>query len=177
MTEKNDLRSLLHYRGAIDLGDKVLTSQLPTHLAACLRDAGAWGAVVQGDRVVFTGSGMGPVFSLRWPALAPFGCGQLQVDPASRQLRYSLRLGHRIALGFAVVGAMAAFGFATGMPKFMMIVFLPIAWMWIVCAPVWIGSRVFRRFLHHAISQAPRVPHEPAPNPPSDDTPRTAHRS
>lgn len=90
--QKNDHRSLLRYRGAVGFGDEVLTSELAAHLAACLRNAGAWEVTVRGDRVVFTGSGMGAVFSFKWPVLAPFGCGELEVDSACRQVRYSLRL-------------------------------------------------------------------------------------
>ena len=154
---KNSFRSLTRYRGAVGFGDEVLTSELPTHLAACLRNAGAWEVTVRGDRVVFTGSGMGPVFSFKWPVLAPFGCGELQVDSACPQVRYSLRMAHLIAFGCAAVCGMAIFGLATGMPKVMMILFLPIAWMWVVGGNVLIGSRVFTEFLHRAISQTPKT--------------------
>jgi hypothetical protein len=155
MRQKNEIRSLLRYRGAVGFSDKVLTSELPTHLAACLRNAGAWEVTVSGDRVVFTGSGMGPVLSFKWPVLAPFGCGELEVDSACRQVRYSLRLAHLIALGCVVVCGMAVFGLAVGMPKVMMIVFLPIVWTWVVGARIWIGSRAFTGFLRGAISQTP----------------------
>ncbi len=154
---KNGCRSLMRYRGAVGFDDEVLTSELPTHLAACLRNAGAWEVTVNGDRVVFTGSGMGPVFSFKWPVLAPFGCGELQVDSACRQVRYSLRLAHLIAFGCAGVCAMAVIGLAGGIPKVMMILFLAFAWVCMVGGNVLIGSRVFTGFLYRAISEAPKT--------------------
>jgi len=66
-------------------------------------------------------------------------------------------MAHLIAFGCAAVCGMAIFGLATGMPKVMMILFLPIAWMWVVGGNVLIGSRVFTEFLHRAISQTPKT--------------------
>ncbi len=146
------------YCGAVRFDEKVLTAVLPTHLAACLRNAEAWEVTVDGDRVTFTGSAMGPVCSFKWPVLAPFGCGELEIDSVTREVRYRLRVAHLIVFATVGVCAMAAIGLSGQFPKIIMILFLLIAWMWVVGGSLLIGVPTFTGFLRRSIASAPRTP-------------------
>jgi len=52
------------YRGAMAFDKDILAAALPTHLAECLRAAGAWEVDVNGNHVTCAGSVIGPAFSL-----------------------------------------------------------------------------------------------------------------
>jgi hypothetical protein len=135
-----------------------MAAALPTHLAACLRDVGAWQVSVDGDRVTFTGSAMGPAFGPFRNILAPFGSGTLEVDAQAREVRYRLRLVTLIAYATVATGVLAALLLAGHVPAIGFVLALPLFWTVLVGGPLVFRVLIFTGFLHRSIASAPRTP-------------------
>lgn len=90
----------------MDFDAQVDATALPAHLAGCLSSMGARGIKIVANRVAFTG---GWFRGLANPnVLAPFGFGDLIVDPGSRQVRYRLSCRQLLIRATAMVVAAAA---------------------------------------------------------------------
>lgn len=148
--------TFLRYGGAVGFGEDVVASVLPAHLAACLRNVGAWNVIVDGDSLRFTGSAIGAPFGPMRNALAPFGCGELDVDPKVREVRYHLRLVPLIALATASVCCLGLLLLAVHVPVVGIGLALPIVWTLIVGSNLAFGVVVFTGFLRRSISSAPK---------------------
>lgn len=145
------------YRGTVGFGEDVTASVLSTHLAACLRDVGAWKAIVDCDRVTFAGSAMGTAFGSMRNVLAPFGSGELEIDPVARKIRYRLRVVHLLAIGTVAVCCQGAILLAVHFPPVGIVLFLPFAWALVVGGSLSFGIHSFTGFLQRSISSAPKV--------------------
>ncbi|MHC4201600.1 MAG: hypothetical protein ACYSU0_16565, partial [Planctomycetota bacterium] len=78
------------YTGTIHVDEDAQASALMPHLVECLRRVSARHITVDGNRIAFKG---GPFrFVSRWHVLAPFGAGELEFLPTTRQVRYRLSL-------------------------------------------------------------------------------------
>ena len=144
------------YGGAVGFREDVIASALPTHLAACLRNVGAWNVIVDGHYLSVSGSAIGAAFGPMRNALAPFGCGELEVDPKVREVRYRLRLVPLIAFATVSVCCLGLLLLAVRVPAVGIFLALPIVWMLIVGGNLSFGVLAFTGFLHRSITSAPR---------------------
>ncbi|MHC4520897.1 MAG: hypothetical protein ACYTAS_20085 [Planctomycetota bacterium] len=144
-----------YYCDSVRFNEDTLPSALPTHLAECLRRAGAWEVDVDDNRVIFKGSSIGTIGDV----LVPFGCGELEVDSVVREVRYRLRVAHLVVFATVAVCGMAAILLSVRFPsRIIMISFLLVAWMWVVGGGILLGVPRFNAFLHRSISSAPKTP-------------------
>lgn len=160
MAVREDKRqwSFPQYCGAVGFREDVMVSVLPAHLAACRRDVGAWKVVVDGDRITFTGSAIGTAFGPGRNTLAPFGCGELELDSTVREVRYRLRLQPLIALAAVAVGFAGAFLFCGKIPTVGIAFALPVVGIILVGGNLLFGVLIFSGFLHRSIAKAPKNP-------------------
>ena len=150
------------YRGAIALGDEFPAPALPSHLAECLRAAGAWETRVEGNRVTFSGSAMPPVFSFKWPTFCPFGRGELGVDSAAHLLHYRLRVAHLTAYATVGTACLGALMLAAPFHPLVVALFLPLAWLLPTGGYLLIGVPHFQAFLRQSLATPPGPENGPA---------------
>jgi len=115
---------------------------------------------VNGNHVTCAGSVIGPAFSFKWPALAPFGRGELEIDPTDHQVRYRLRVAHLIVFATVATACMGAVMLAVRFPSVGVALFLPIAWAWLVGGNALIGVLCFNAFLRRSLAAMPKAPRE-----------------
>jgi hypothetical protein len=138
--------------GTLRFDREVDLAVLPEHLAVCLRSLKASTVETTYNRVTFTAG----VFRMvgNWNVLVPFGSGDLFVDTATCEVRYSLNCRLLIALatlGIAVIGAFM-WSSGPGAPLWL----LPFAWLWLVGGNLAFGVPRFRGFLVRSLASAPR---------------------
>jgi hypothetical protein len=144
-----------YYCGSVRLNHDTLPSTLPTHLAECLRRAGAWEVNVDENCITFKGSTVGTI----WDVLVPFGCGDLEVDSANREIRYRLRTAHLVVWATVTTVLAGAFLLAIGFfPRVLLVVILPFVWVWFPASSILVKVPRFDTFLHRSISSAPKTP-------------------
>jgi hypothetical protein len=86
---------------AVDFDREIDASQLPAHLASCLRSVDANAVEVTDNRVTFRGGFFR--FVTNWNVLVAFGFGDLTVDSESCKVRYCL--SYRQLVIFTVIMA------------------------------------------------------------------------
>ncbi len=146
------------YSGAVPLHKDRLSSALPTHLAQCLRGIHAWQVAVDGNRVTFA-SGMCPILTADSNVLNPFASGELEVDFATRQVRYRLSLAQLMIVASVLVGLVGVFTLfimlLTPLPWTFIALAMTIQWIWLVGGNLLFGIPHFTTFLRRSISTAP----------------------
>jgi hypothetical protein len=141
--------------GAVDFDREIDPSQLPAHLASCLRSVDADAVEVRDNRVTFRGGIFR--FVTNWNVLVAFGFGDLTVDSESRKVRYCLSYRQLVLFTVIMAGVAAAtiliLGSRQGMSQFMLTL-LPLG-----CVAVFINLALriydFKRFLRRSIASAP----------------------
>jgi hypothetical protein len=141
--------------GRLEFEAGVDVSQLPAHLAACLKNARASAVDVTACQVSFKGG----IFRLvsNWNVLVPFGSGSLTVDPVARIVSYRLDITQLVT----IVSAVTALGVILSWLNKHSLTLLPVAvagffWAWFVGGNLAIGYPRFRRFLRRALADAPQ---------------------
>jgi hypothetical protein len=142
-----------YYCGSVRFNQDTLPPTLPTHLAECLRRAGAWEVTVDDNHVAFKASMVGTIGDV----LAPFGCGDLEVDGIGREVRYRLRTVHMPIIATVVTCFFAVILLAVGFfPRIALAAFLPLVWVWFAGGGILIAVPRFDAFLRRSISSAPK---------------------
>ena len=142
----------LMIEGSIYFGEETDSEKLASHLADCLHDADAKTVDLADGRASFKGG----VFRMvsNWNVLAPFGSGEMRVNPTTRQVFYRLSVRELVAMGTVVVGLMTIFTLMSR--AWQPAIFMPIMWLWIVGGNLAIGTFRFERFVRRSIESAPR---------------------
>ncbi len=154
------------YCGSVHFSWNTLPSALPIHLTECLRRVGAWDITVAENRVTCKASSVGTIGNV----LAPFRGADLEVDFASREVRYRLRTAHMPVIATVVTCLTGVFFLATGFFRAPFVgvanvvnaVFLPFVWIWFAGGGILIGIPLFTAFLRRSISTAPKTPVDPS---------------
>ncbi|MHC4503361.1 MAG: hypothetical protein ACYTFI_08660, partial [Planctomycetota bacterium] len=105
----SEARYALMYTGTVHVDEDVQPSALMPHLAACLRRVRARHVTVDGNRITFKGGVFR--FVTNWNVLVPFGTGELEFLPATREVRYRLSLAQLIIVVTVLVGSLAVLMF------------------------------------------------------------------
>jgi hypothetical protein len=148
------------YTGTIHVGEDLQSSALMPHLAECLRRARARDVTVDGNRIAFKGGLFRPVSN--WNVLVPFGTGELEFLPTTREVRYRLSLAQLIVAATVTIGFLAVLMFClpqsegSGSPPAGFVpVALALLWVFLVGGNLLIGIERFRSFLRQSISTTP----------------------
>jgi len=143
------------HTGTIDVDEDVQPSALMPHLAECLRRVKARHIAVNGNRIVFNGGFFRLVSN--WNVLGPFGSGELEFLPATRQVRYRLSVAQLIVVTTALVGLLAVLMFCHSEPPPVGFIALALGLMWVffVGGNFLIGITRFKSFLGESVSTAP----------------------
>lgn len=139
-----------YYCDSVHFNEETLAPTLPTHLAECLRRAGAWEVDVDDNRVIFKGSTIGTIGDV----LVPFGCGDLEIDSSNREIRYRLRTAHLAIWATVATFLATAILLAVRAPGIGIVLFLPFVWLWIPGGSILVSVPRFTAFLHRSISSA-----------------------
>jgi hypothetical protein len=142
------------YTRTLNFGGETDSTELPTHLANCLRSVQASAVRVEGSSVQFRGGVFRFVSS--WNVLGPFGFGNLTVDANSRQVQYTLSLRQLFFVTTALTVFLAIFVLVEW-PSWGAVVFIPLVWTWMFGGNLVNGIPRFETFLGHSIETAPRL--------------------
>ena len=142
----------LMIEGSIYFGEETDPEKLASHLADCLHDVDAKAVDLTDGHVAFKGG----VFRMvsNWNVLAPFGSGEMRVDPVTRQVLYRLSARELVVVATAGIGIIATFVLFT--QAWQPLVMMPFIWLWIVGGNLAIGTFRFERFVCRSIESAPR---------------------
>ncbi len=145
------------YTGTINVDEDVQPSALMPHLAECLRRVRARHITVDGNRITFKGGVFR--FVSNWNVLSPFGTGELEFLPTTRQVRYRLSLAQCIIVGTVIGGFLAVLMLCVPHSEPPPEGFVPVAlvfWVLLVGVSLLIGIGRFESFLGESISTAPK---------------------
>jgi hypothetical protein len=140
----------LEWTGTVKCSEEVDWSDLPAHLANCLRDViHARDVAIEGTRVTFTRGSVN-----RWDVLVPFGSGELILNPSARQIQYRLSVQQMIVSVTLALGLIGVFSlFWQSRPP---LAFLAFGWAWLVGGNLALGIPRFKNFIRKTIATAPR---------------------